>query len=534
MPDYEQRTLSAAFERVLGERPDALAFEFAGQGWTFQAWYDASAKLFGGLAQLGGRVGVPIALQLDNSADMQLAWTALGLGGAIQVPVNTAHRGTFLSHVLNDSAATIAIVEDNYIDRLILVADEIEHLETLVVRGDVGVADALRERFRVVPLAEVAAADPYTFGPNDPAGLMAYMYTSGTTGPSKGVEVTHVHAYTYSSREDSARALAPDDRMLVTLPMFHLAGQWAGCYSALVHQCACYIEPGFSASEFWPTVRRHGITTTTLLGAMAEILQQQPRRSDDADNPLKFAGMSPLATDVFGFAERFGIEISTAYGMSEIGAVMNGTWDNLKPGEAGTVRPGYELRIVDMDGVDVPDGEVGELWARAADPRMTMRGYHGLPEKTAETVVDGWVHTGDAFRRDEEGHYYFVDRMKDALRRRGENISSFEVEKVINSHPQVLESAVVAAPSKLSEDEIKAVIIPRPDEAIDLVELTSFLAERMPYFMVPRYVQLADSLPRTPTQKIQKHLLRDAGISEQVWDREAVGIRVTREGVRRA
>lgn len=531
MPEYERRTLSAAFERVLRTRPDATAFSFGGEAFTFRQWYDASSRLFGGLARLGARTGTPVALQLDNSADMQLAWVSLGLGGAIQVPVNTAHRGTFLSHVLNDSASEIAIIEDKYLDRLVLVADELTHLKTVVVRGDVTTADALRDRFDVVSLDEIVTATPHEFGPNDPAGLMAYMYTSGTTGPSKGVEVTHVHAYTYSSREDSSRALSPDDHMLVTLPMFHLAGQWAGCYAALVHQCACFIEPGFSASEFWPTVRRHGITTTTLLGAMAEILQQQPRRDNDADNPLKTAGMSPLATDVFGFAERFGIEISTAYGMSEIGAVMNATWETLKPGEAGTARDGYELRVVREDGTDAADGEVGELWVRAADPRMTMRGYHGLPQKTAETIVDGWVHTGDAFRRDDEGHYYFVDRMKDALRRRGENISSFEVEKVINSHPQVLESAVVAAPSSLSEDEIKAVIIPRPDEEIDLVELTTYLAERMPYFMVPRYIQLAGGLPRTPTQKIQKHRLRDEGI-DSAWDREAAGIKVTREGVR--
>ncbi|WP_134324769.1 AMP-binding protein [Cumulibacter soli] len=530
MPNYDHRTLSFAFERALADRPDAVSTVFAGREWTFRQSYDEAARLYGGMRNLGAGSAEPIALQLDNSADMQHAWIGLGLGGAIQVPVNTAHRGDFLSHVLNDSGAKIAIAEDRYVERYELVADDLQHLRTLVVRGDVRAADGLRSRLNVVSLQDVLASDAVNFQPNDPASLMAYMYTSGTTGPSKGVEVTHVHAYTYSSREDSADTLTPEDRVLVTLPMFHLAGQWAGCYGAIIHQCACYIEPGFSASGFWPQVREYGITSTSLLGAMAEILQQQPRRDDDADNPLRVAGMSPLASDVYTFAERFGIEIGTAYGMSEIGAVMRANWSEIKPGGAGTARPGYELRIARPDGSAVATNEVGELWVRSADPRMMMRGYHGLPQKTAETIVDGWVHTGDAFRQDEDGHYYFVDRMKDALRRRGENISSFEVEKAINAHPQVLESAVVAAPSEFAEDEIKAVIIAREGEQIDLVELTKFLAERMPYFMVPRYIQLADSLPRTPTQKIQKHMLRTEGVTEQTWDREAAGIRVTRDG----
>ncbi|WP_134322206.1 AMP-binding protein [Cumulibacter soli] len=530
LPAFENRTLSFAFERVLHERPEAIAFINGDQQLTFEQTHQKSQQVIGGLSSLGVDRGLPVALLMNNSIDMQHALAGICLGGGIQVPVNTAHRGQFLTHVLNDSSADTLFVEDEYLDRVEFVADDLPHLRTLIVRGDIRAADSLAGRFRVVGYEEIQQSDPTAPAANRADELMAYMYTSGTTGPSKGVEICHVHAYTYASREDAAWQPTPDDRVLVTLPMFHLAGQWVGCYGSIIHQHSCVIEPGFSASRFWPTVREHGITYTTLLGAMAEILQQQRPRSDDADNPLTYATMHPLATDVLGFAKRFGIEIGTGYGMSEIGGVMSNTWATLVPGEAGLARDGYDLKVMREDHTEADVNEVGELWVRPEDPRMVLRGYHGLPEKTAETVIDGWVHTGDAFKVDADGHYFFIDRMKDALRRRGENISSFEVEKAINEHPDVYESAVVAVPSELSEDDIKAVIIPREGTQIDFLELTEFLAVRMPYFMVPRYFEVATDLPRTPTQKVQKHVLRGAGTSGDVWDREAAGVRVTKDG----
>lgn len=363
----------------------------------------------------------------------------------------------------------MAVVEDGYLDRLAAIAGDLTSLRTIVVRGDPARAGRLADRFRVMPFAELESAGPAAPAPADAADLVAYMYTSGTTGLSKGVLISHAHAYTYASREDQDRP-RPGDRILVTLPLFHLAGQWYGVYQALIHQVPCWVERGFSASGFWPTVRAHGITVTVTLGAMAEL-----------------------------------------------------------PGEAGFPRDEYTLRLVDADGRDVGTGEVGELWVLPADPRIVLRGYHNLPDKTAETLVGGWVHTGDAFRRDAGGHFFFSDRMKDALRRCGENISSFEVERVINEYPAVYESAVVGVPSDLTEDEIKAVIVGRDGHRIDPAELTSFLIERLPYFMVPRYLEFTDALPKTPTQKVHKHLLRERSAGAEVWDREAAGI-VLRRG----
>jgi crotonobetaine/carnitine-CoA ligase len=521
LPPLEQRTMRAVFERALAEHPDDVAQIDASGQYTFAESYSRSLRLAAGFVELGVGHQQPVALLLDNSLDAVHAWQGLALGGMVEVPVNTAYKGRFLSHILNDSGAATIVVEAHYVERLAAVADELMALRTVVVRGDR--TAELPVRLRVLPFAELESYGRIEPAPGDPAELMAYMYTSGTTGLSKGVLISHAHAYTYASREDEARPVA-GDRTLVTLPIFHLAGQWYGVYQALIHRITCVVEPTFSPSRYWDIVRANGITYTCMLGAMAELLQQQPRRDDDADNPMELAIMAPLASNVGAFRERFGLAAASVYGMSEIGVVLSGPPETVADGEAGFARGEVTLRLVDADGADVPTGTVGELWARPDHAITVMRGYHNLPEKTAETLIDGWVHTGDAFRQDADGRFFFSDRMKDALRRRGENVSSFEVERVINEYPAVFESAVVGVPSDLGEDEIKAVVVARAGQRVDPVELTRFLVERLPYFMVPRYLEFAGELPKTPTQKVHKHLLRDRGVGPDVWDREAAGI----------
>jgi crotonobetaine/carnitine-CoA ligase len=527
LPPIEHRTLLATYERVLAGRPHDIGQTFESESCTFEQSWQRSLALAAGLLAHGVAVQRPVAVFLDNSLDTAHVWAAIGLVGLIELPVNTAYKGRFLTHILNDSGAELIVIEDHYVDRLALVADELRALNTVVVRGDVRAADVLGGRFRVVALAELGTHGSAQPAPGDPAALMAYMYTSGTTGVSKGVLVTHAHAYTYASREDQERPHA-DDRTLVALPLFHLTGLWFGVYQSLIHQLPCVITPGFSASRYWSTVREHRLTNTVMLGAMAEILQQQPPRSDDADNPLEFAVMAPLASDVKGFSARFGVACASGYGMSEIGTVLCSPPERIVGGECGFPREFYDVKLMGEDGTEVATGEIGELWVRPDNPLIVMQGYLNQPEKTAETLVDGWVRTGDAFRMDAEGRYFFADRMKDALRRRGENVSSFEVERVINEFPPVYESAAVGVPADLGEDEIKAVIVPREGQTVDPVELTNYLIERMPYFMVPRYLEFVDELPKTPTLKILKNVLRDRGVSNEVWDREAAGIVVNR------
>jgi crotonobetaine/carnitine-CoA ligase len=527
LPPVPERTLTAAFDRALALVPDKVAFiEADGREWTYRQTVDRALQVAGGIDRLG--VVPPqsvVALMLDNSYDYLSAVFGLGLTRRVQAPINTAYKGRFLAHVLHDSGAEVLVVEDRYADRLALIEREVPRLSTVVVRGGDGAALA-GTRFTVIPFDDLLTGAPAPLQPAAPEDLLAIMYTSGTTGLSKGVEVTHVHAYTYASREDAQRPRS-DDRILVMLPMFHLAGQWYGAYQSVIARATAIIQPGFSVSRFWNWIRDFGITETVMLGAVAELLQQTEARPDDADNPLDLAVMAPLASNLDGFRTRFGVQVGAVYGMSEIGSVMFSDPADVVPGEAGLAREGYELRLVDDAGNDVPDGVAGELLVKPESPLQVMRGYHGLPEATAETLVDGWVHTGDMFRRDSAGHFFFVDRRKDALRRRGENISSFEVERTLNEYPDVYESAVVAVPADLGEDEIKAVVVPREGRQVDCAELTHFLAERMPHFMVPRYIEVVDDLPKTPTQKIQKHLLRRPP-GDGIWDREAAGIRITR------
>ena len=527
LPPIELRTMAQAFARALEEVPQKVAYiDHAGTGWTYRETFDRALAAAGGILRRGVERQQPVGIMLDNSLDFLHLVYGLGLTSRVQVPLNTAYKGAFLAHILNDSGAELLVVEDHYAERVAMIADRLTTLRHVVVRG--GEGTALRgTRFTVSTFDALLDGDPALPQPASAADLAAYMYTSGTTGLSKGVEVSHAHAYTYASREDAERPRA-DDRILVTLPMFHLAGQWYGAYQALIARATCIVQPAFSVSKFWNWVRDFEITETVMLGAMAELLKQADPRPNDADNPLRLAVMAPLASDFDGFRKRFGVELGAVYGMTEIGAVMGSDPPDVVAGEAGKARRGYELRLVDASGVAVPDGTAGELWVRGDSPLITMRGYHGLPQKTAETVVDGWVHTGDIFRSDDQGHYYFMDRSKDALRRRGENVSSFEVERALNEYPDVLESAVVAVASDLGEDEIKAVVVAREGRGLDLVKLTHFMIERVPYFMVPRYFELIGELPKTPTMKIQKHILRASGVGEDVWDREAAGITVSR------
>jgi crotonobetaine/carnitine-CoA ligase len=267
----------------------------------------------------------------------------------------------------------------------------------------------------------------------------------------------------------------------------------------------------------------------TLLGAMIPFLMKAPPTPRDRDHCLRQAVMVPLAEDAAEFTARFGVDIYTVFNMTEISCPILSERNPDAPKTCGRVRAGFEARVVDDHDMEVPHGTVGELMVRADDPWTMNHGYNANPEATARAWRNGWFHTGDAFRRDEVGNFFFVDRMKDAIRRRGENISSFEVEVEIGAHPKVRETAVVGVPSEFGEDEVMAIVAPVPGGEIDPVEIISFLTPRLPHFMVPRYIRFMADLPKTPTQKIEKHLLRQQGITEDTWDRERAGIRLKRE-----
>jgi crotonobetaine/carnitine-CoA ligase len=322
------------------------------------------------------------------------------------------------------------------------------------------------------------------------------------------VRVAHAHAYTYAQHAAEVLELAHDDVYYAPLPLFHIAGQWALVYACMQVGATAVVRRRFSAGEFWSTVHATGANVSFLLGAMANFLSRQHPATGDADNPMDRMLLVPLVAELEAFKERFGVRVTTCYGSTEVNVPIAGDWSVNDPTVAGRALPGFELRIVDENDREVQVGQVGELVVRAQEPWVIATEYHANPQATVRAFRNLWLHSGDAFRRDSEGNYYFVDRIKDYIRRRGENISSFEVEREVNSHPAVLESAAVAVRSEHSEDDLKVVVVPKPGMAIEADELREYLRGRVPRFMVPDIVVVAEELPKTPTGKIQKHLLR--------------------------
>ena len=287
------------------------------------------------------------------------------------------------------------------------------------------------------------------------------------------------------------------------------------------------IRNGFSVSAFWSDIRKYQCTGSGLLGAMADFIYKQPELADDAHNPLRAIFLVPLIKEVNEIRKRFDIKVYTFFNMTEICPVTFMSDEELNKNlSCGRIRKGFEARLVDDNDQEVPKGKVGELILRPYEPWVFMRGYWRNPEKTAETWQNLWMHTGDVFYKDEEGYFYYVDRKKDAIRRRGENISSMEVEREIVAHPYVMECAVIGIPSEYGEEEVKAVIVTLNGKKVRPEELIEFLKERMPYFMIPRFIEFVESLPKTPTLKIKKTSLRQNAFNKATWDREKAGIRV--------
>ncbi|MGH6720044.1 MAG: AMP-binding protein [Alphaproteobacteria bacterium] len=519
----EERTVASVLARRVarhGDRPFLITAEGA---LSYRAVDTAANRIAHGIEALGIAAGEPVLIMLPNVPAFIVLWCALAKLGAIEVPVNTAYRGAILAHVLNDSGATTMIVDAQYLDRLAEVADRLGALERVIVHGgDAALPAALAGRATRLPYAALNSGDDTAPAPPPRhTDLVAVMYTSGTTGPSKGVMVSHSHAYHYASAGTELLDLGPDDVYYAPLPLFHIAGQWATVYAAMIAGAAAVVTGRFSVDGFWDDVRRTGATATFLLGAMANFLHRQPARADDATTPLRKALVVPLFPEIDDFRRRFGVAVTTTYGSTEVNVPVRLGFDETDWRTCGFVKDDiYEVRIVDDDDSEVPIGVPGELVVRSKEPWVLMAGYWRHPEWTATAWRNLWLHSGDIMKRDAAGRLYFVDRAKDAIRRRGENISSIEVETEINAHPDVLESAVIPVESDYSEQDVMAVVVPRPGRGLDPAALIDFLAPRMAAFMLPRYVEVVDALPKTPTGKIQKYPLRERGVTPATWDHD--------------
>jgi crotonobetaine/carnitine-CoA ligase len=507
VPNARECVLGRALDRHAGQRPHAVMAVFDdGRTWTWEQARDAVRATAGALSARGVRAGDLVGMWLPNCEAAIRVWWAVNWLGASLVPVNTAYRGPVLEHVLRDSGIRLLIAHPDLIPRL----SDVDTTVTAITPNELASSPG-------------HVKDPVACQPWD---LQCVIYTSGTTGPSKGVKVSYAQAFT--SMRAAYAYLTPADRFLVNLPLFHVSGI-GGALTAVMTGGSFALVPGFSTSTFWDVMRATECTSLVLMGVMATFLLKAPPRPDDRDNPLRTVLMVPLAVDSAEFSERFGCDVWTVFNMTEISSPLVAGPQPAPIGTCGQVRAGIEARLVDEHDQDVPDGQLGELILRADDPWTMTEGYLNNPAATAAAWRNGWFHTGDAFRRDAAGNYFFADRIKDAIRRRGENISSYELEAVVATHPAVREAAAVAVPSPVGEDDVLVVVAPVEGAALDPEDLLRFLVPRLPHYMVPRYVRVVAELPKTPTAKVRKHLLRSDGVTAGSYDREEHGFAVARE-----
>ena len=504
----QARTVGRVLEAAAHAWPRKTALDLGSSTFTYSELWSRARRAAHALAAQGVQRGDAVLVMLDNSIEFVDAWLGLALIGAVEVPVNTEYLGEILRHQVKDSGASLMIVDEAYAGRIAALGDDRGALRRLLVVGRTEPVAGLQSEPWEHLFAAGAEIDEDRIVDAAEHEIVAIMYTSGPTGPSKGVRVAHAHAYTYANQAARLMQLSEDDVYFAPLPLFHIAGQWALVYACLQSGATAVVRRRFSVSDFWAVTRESNANASFLLGAMANFLARQEPRPDDRDNPMDRILMVPLVDNLDEFRRRFDVRVCTCYGSTEVNVPIISGYDVTDPAVAGRAAEGYELRIVDDNDRDVGVGEVGELVVRTAEPWMLATEYHRNPEATVRLFRNMWLHTGDAFRRDAHGNYYFVDRIKDYIRRRGENISSFEVEREVNMHPAVLESAAVAVRSAATEDDLKVVVVTKAGRSLEPDELREFLRGRVPRFMVPDVVEIVGELPKTPTGKIQKHLLR--------------------------
>ncbi len=503
--------------------PSLVLLKFdSGEHYTSVQLMAAVRRYAAGLQALGVQQDDYVLSWLPNSPLAVLLWLALNELGAVYVPINIAYKGRLLQHVIKQSGATLMIgdgrllerlgtIEHGALQRVVAIGDErpllrgLQLLDEHVLQGN---ANSLQAPSRAV----------------QPWDTQCVIFTSGTTGPSKGVLCSYRHTFTAASE---FKHVGPGDTNLVALPMFHIGGI-LGVNFALIHGGTAAFVERFRTETFWDTVKALGVTSVGLLGTMVQFLMQQPQRANERDHTVRNALIAPFTDDALAFGSRFGVDIHTEFNMTELSVPL---WAGPNPtarGTCGKPRGGLQLKLVDAHDAEVTTGEIGELILRSDEPWTLSHGYLNDPIATAKAWRNQWFHTGDLFRRDAEDNYYFVDRVKDMIRRRGENISSFEVEAELLAFPGVQAAAAVAVAGDGGEDEVLAVLTPQAGVTLDATALIRFLEPRMAAYMIPRYVRVVSAMPLTPTQKIEKHVLRSQGITADTWDRQRAGVKVAR------
>lgn len=482
------------------------------------------------LASIGISRGDHVAVMLPNSPTFLYVLWGLARLGAVAVLVNTAAKGDLLRYILHQSGARHLVVGDRYLAEATVVVSELPGIGRLIwVSESPELVDAGDQRVghRTVDLTGLLAgvSDQPVEDPGSGADPHLIMYTSGTTGPSKGVLSAHQHGLSAAGHAASDFGYRPDDVLFTCLPLFHVNALYYTAYIGLVRGVPVALSPRFSARSFWDEVRTSKATIFNTLGAMTTILWNRPSTPSDRDHRVRQCLMVPVSREIYhGFRSRFGIDVVTAFAMTEafVATIFTGADPPEKIGSIGHAADCADVAVLDADDRPVGTGGVGEIAIRPRHPGIMMSGYYQMPEATAQAWRSGWFHTGDRGYLDSDNYLFFVDRMKDSIRRRGENISSYEVERMATKHPDVAETAAVAVPAEIGDEEVLLFVVPKSGSRLDYAALSAFCLDQMPAYMAPRYFCIVDELPKTATEKVEKHRLREYARNQPdcLWDRE--------------
>jgi crotonobetaine/carnitine-CoA ligase len=509
-----------------GKTPDAVALQHVdGERLSFAELHGEALRWAAGFRRAGIGRATHVATFLPNSFASHRTMLGLAWLSAVEVPLNTGFVGRALHYALEHSDSTVLVVAEELLERVAAVGVDLPRLATVIVVGD-GSRRSQVAGAQVTTLPDLLApgdqADDLA-GP-DPWDVHALLFTSGTTGPSKAVVSPWGSVVYQMSSWMPADVVAPGEGVFCALPMFH-NGARSVFSCALARGARFVFREKFSAAQVWDDVRRTNCVSLCLVGPLTSLVYATEPRPDDADNPLRSVIVGPMIPEMQRFERRFGVKVATCYGQTEIGSPVATGWDHGPWATCGRVREDYpwpEVRLVDEHDDPVPTGQVGEMIVRSREPWALNLGYYKRPDETVAAWRNGWFHTGDIFRCDEDGWYYFVDRMTDAIRRRGENISSFEVENHLLEYPGVADCAAVGVPTRHGDEEVMVAVVVKDGATFDPAELIAFLEPRMPRFMVPRYVRVVDDLPRNETtSRVRKQQLRDEGVTPTTWDSQA-------------
>lgn len=519
-------TLAHRLERVAKQTPDKFALRCDDDALTYRELEERVARAARGFKDLGVHPGDPVCVLLETSSDYVVTWIALCRLGAIEVPINTGFRGTALAHALRLTGARLLVLDAEHLEVVRDVQDALPALRQVLLRGDQRLAHRL-SNVVVTPFAQLFGArdssQPVLSALDDTALLV---FTSGSTGPSKACAIPHGYTLRQPELFCEQLRIGADDVLYAPFPLFHVDGAIFTFAAALASGGTAALARKFSASRFWSDCRRHEATIFDFMGATLTFLFKQPPGSNDRDHSVRLGWGVPLPPFAEAFEQRFGLDLVEVYGLSDAGIVLyNQPGQPRRAGSCGRPIAAFELRIRDEQGRDLGAGAIGELAVRPTEPHLLMSGYYGDPAATTEVFRDGWFQTGDLMRRDEDGFHYFVSRKKDIIRRRGENISAFDLEQTLLAHPEIVEAAAYGVPSELTDEDVMVSVVLRPGSTLRAEDVVDWCAPCLSRHMWPRYVRLAPSLPRTPTEKIAKYQLKALGVTPDAVDLETYGRR---------